>query len=346
VTTPALSVIMTAYNAEPFVAESVRSIQAQTTRDWELIVVNDASSDLTGALLDDLARQDDRIRVLHRQQSGRSQALNLALAHARADLVANLDADDLATPDRLALQADYLRQHPEVAVVGGAVQYIRERELTPVIDPSIQQPQEVKRWLPRACCITHSTVMMRKQAVLGAGGYRDGYPPSEDYDLWLRLSDGHALANLPQVLVQYRVHGSQLSGARLRPMALSTLLARLAAQARQQGRPEPDVAQSDAAAVLRQAGVDDATIELTVLRLAMARSDLLQRLGLSRASADLMWTATDQVTPTLGRRRILTELDWHHAYCAWRDRRLGTMAWRLTVAALRQPSVLLRLFKR
>lgn len=205
---PLVSVLLPVYNAADYVEQAVRSILAQTLRDFELIVIDDGSTDQSGAILTELARQDARIRLVRRPNTGIVGALNEALALARADLVARMDADDIAWPARLHKQAAYLAQHPECVAVGSAILVI-----DPLGDP-IKEPtqalshEEIDAQLLSGYgwALVHPAAMMRRQAVLAIGGYRTQYNKVEDLDLFLRLAEQGRLANLPDVLLSFRQH--------------------------------------------------------------------------------------------------------------------------------------------
>lgn len=207
-----VSVTMPVYNAERYVAEAVQSVLAQTHRELELIIVDDGSTDGTLAILQRLAAQDPRIRLSSRANRGISATRNECLAQARGEFIAVLDADDVAMPDRFDRQVQYLRDHPDCLCVGGAIQEIDEqgRELIqtrfPTEDSAIQESA-----LSAGPSLCHSAVLMRREAVERVGGYREEVSSAEDLDLWLRLGERGRLANLPDIVVKYRVHTDSVS---------------------------------------------------------------------------------------------------------------------------------------
>jgi len=214
---PAVSVLMPVINPHPvYFPEAVASVVAQTFPDWELVIVEDPSATSAAGLL---GRFDDpRIRLIANPQvTGLIAQRNRTLAEARAELVALIDADDIAEPERLAKQVAYLEHHPEVAVVGCQLR---------IIDPSGQvvgsrryptEPADILRAMPRYNAIPQPGVLARKEAILNLGGYGFEWP-AEDYDLWSRmLLSGLKLANLDEPLLRYRVHPQSGSkGTRLR----------------------------------------------------------------------------------------------------------------------------------
>jgi hypothetical protein len=237
--TPRISVILPVYNAEAFLAAAVGSILAQTFRDFELIAIDDGSTDRTATILDDLAQQDDRIVVIRQRNAGVVAALNRGLALARGEFVARMDADDMARPQRFARQMTFLDAYPDVAVVGSAVTLV---DATGSVLGDVRYPesaQAVAEFLETGSPLAHPAVMMRRAVIIAAGGYRAAFQYAEDYDLWLRLAEHHKLANLPDRLLLYRQHEAKLSVVRAGEQALATSLARLAAHRRRDGQPDP-----------------------------------------------------------------------------------------------------------
>jgi glycosyltransferase involved in cell wall biosynthesis len=234
-----VSVVIAVHNGEEFLAEAVESVLAQSLADLELVVVDDGSTDATAAILERWASQDARVRVYRQPHAGRAMARNHAFEIARAALVAVLDADDVALPTRLEQQLAFMNEHPEVAVVGGAVVFIGNDGRMfgewryPVTDA------EMRLELVKSTPLAHSTVMIRKAPFMNVGGYRAQFAFAQDVDLWLRLADRHAFANLPEPLIRYRVHPDQGSVRNCEQQALCNLAAHVASRARGEGRRDP-----------------------------------------------------------------------------------------------------------
>lgn len=209
---PGVSVIMAVRNGAPWVREAARSILDQTWADLELIVVDDASSDDTADVVARLG--DTRVRLERRGRLGLTRALNEGMRTARAPLLARLDADDLAAPDRLARQAAFLDAHPDVGLVGTAAREVDAagRDVGLVVPPV--DDLAIRRMLIRRNVFVHSSVMMRRGLVLGTGGYDPSFPVAQDYDLWLRLARCTRLANLPEPLVVRRLLPTRVSAVR------------------------------------------------------------------------------------------------------------------------------------
>jgi glycosyltransferase involved in cell wall biosynthesis len=206
---PAVSVLMAVRDGAAWVAQAVASVLEQTDGDHELIVVDDGSTDATADVLAAVA--DPRMRVVRHEAGGLTRALNRALGLARADLVARLDADDVALPERLARQRAFLAAHPEVGVLGTAA---REVDATGGPVGEVRPPREdaaIRRALIRTNPFVHSSVMARRALLASAGGYDAGVAVAQDYDLWMRLAPHTRLANLAEVLVLRRLVAGRVS---------------------------------------------------------------------------------------------------------------------------------------
>jgi glycosyltransferase involved in cell wall biosynthesis len=212
VTCPAVSVLLGVWNGAPQVREAVESILSQTVTDLEMVVVDDDSSDATPALLG--LFRDPRLQVIRRARGGLTSALNTALRLSRAPLVARLDADDLALPERLERQLAFLSAHPDVGLVGTAAREVDAsgREVA-IVRPPLDDA-EIRRTLIRRNPFVHSSVVMRRAAVEQAGGYDEAFPVAQDYDLWMRMSRVTCMANLPDPLVVRRLRPGRVSEAR------------------------------------------------------------------------------------------------------------------------------------
>ena len=209
--TPAVSVLLPVRDARVTLPACLRSLGAQTLRDHEVVAVDDGSSDGGGELLEAFARRDPRLRVVRTPARGLVAALNTAREHARGGLLARMDADDVAHPERLALQAARLRTDRETAILGCRVRLVGTarganagmrayvRWLNGLIDHDA-----IARDLLVESPLAHPSVMMRAAALTALGGYRDFDGP-EDYDLWLRAwSAGLRFAKLERTLLLWR----------------------------------------------------------------------------------------------------------------------------------------------
>lgn len=234
---PPLTVLLPVRDGGEWLAAAVESIRGQSFTAWELLAIDDGSRDESRAVLEGFASRDPRIKVTSRPNRGLAATLQEGLERARSEFVALMNADDVARPARLSAQVDFLADHPRVAALGTQTRLLVERESTDVVSRLPSDPEGCRRLLGEAPPLAHPTVMFRRRAVLAVGGYRQAVP-AEDYDLWLRLAERHDLANLPDVHLDYRLHGRQ-SGMALEALALATLVVRRCAAERRTGRPDP-----------------------------------------------------------------------------------------------------------
>lgn len=231
---PQVSVLMPVRNGLPWLREALGSLSAQTLSDLEFIVLEDGSTDGTREFLESWA--DDRLRVIPTGGIGISAALNIGLGAACAPLVARQDGDDVSAPQRLQAQADYLRLHQDVGVLGTVAAYI-DVDGQPIENDWVHtvrhqqdvalEPAEIRELMPLTCCLTHGSVMARTALLRAADGYREEAAPAEDYDLWLRLLPRTSFAKLPERLYLYRVHDAQVSARRRDQQLLKTLTVKL-----------------------------------------------------------------------------------------------------------------------
>ncbi len=208
---------MPCYNASATLPEALESISCQTLPDFELVCVDDGSTDETQRILQEYAAHDGRLKLLAQPHRGIVTALNHGLATCRAGLVARMDADDIAHPQRLEKQAAYLRDHPEFCLVGSQVAAFppaRVREgLRVYLDwqNSLLSDVDIRREIFVESPLAHPSVLYRKEFVQQVGGYQD-FGWAEDYDLWLRLYlAGGRFAKIAQVLLWWREGGGRLT---------------------------------------------------------------------------------------------------------------------------------------
>jgi len=205
-TSPIVSVIIPTYNCKDYVQEAINSALAQTYQDFELIVVDDGSTDGTGEVL---KRFHSRIRYVYQDNRGISAATNRGIRMASGQLIAFLDHDDLWVPHKLQCQVAYLDAHPDVALVctrfstigynGG---YLKELE-EPFGVPAGQVSFETIFW---RCPVLTSTVLVRREALLQAGLFDETMRWGQDWDMWARLALQSAIVLMPESLVRYRIH--------------------------------------------------------------------------------------------------------------------------------------------
>lgn len=207
--------LLPVYNGERFLVETLRSISAQTWSDFEIVVVNDGSTDGTGSILRRYGAVEPRLTVVTQENAGIAAALNAGLSTCRGELVARIDADDIMVPERLATQVAFLDRRPELGFCGSAIELINARGR--VFGTRVSGLHDVaqldallaeRRWFT----YTHPSVMYRRADVLSSGGYRPAFEPCEDLDLFLRLIQaGRPGVDVAQPLVRYRQHDRSLS---------------------------------------------------------------------------------------------------------------------------------------
>jgi glycosyltransferase involved in cell wall biosynthesis len=213
---PLVSVLLPVYNAERYLAAAVESILQQRFSDFELLLIDDGSQDQSGQILQAYAERDPRIRLIRRANRGLIATLNEMLALALGEFLARMDADDIATPDRLALQVQFLQQHPEVVCVGGAFDLIDAQGRTVQWVPMPEQDAEIQEMLLIGrTVINHPAALIRRSALLQIGGYDSTMPTVEDLDMLLKLGEIGKLANLPDSVLQYRFHFASVSAQNL-----------------------------------------------------------------------------------------------------------------------------------
>lgn len=287
---PKISVIMPVHDAGRFLEPALDSILRQSLSDFELICVDDGSTDGSVDVLERKAHGDARLVVLRQAHGGIVAALNAGIAVARAELIARMDSDDLAAPERLERQAAYLDRHQELALVGSAYQIIDEHDRPQAVVRPPVAPDAVRSALAKGNCLAHPTVMMRRAALEavsgGKGPYRRVFRYAEDYDLWLRLSERAPLGNLPDVLLRYRRRFDAVRFEQIAQQVRSTLAAQRVAEARRAGAPDeaatwPDLTPQH----LETLGIDLARQRREICRVALAYARQARRAGHSAAVA-------------------------------------------------------------
>jgi glycosyltransferase involved in cell wall biosynthesis len=214
---PRVSVLMPCYNVESTLGETMESLLEQTLTSFEILAVDDGSTDGTFTRLEDWARRDERVRVLALPHGGIIPALNDGLKSCRAPYVARMDADDHAHPTRLERQVEFLDQHPEVAVLSSLVEGFPEEDVREgfriYIDwlNNLVEHEDITREIFVESPLAHPSVTFRKRWVEDLEGYQEfGWP--EDYDLWLRLYlEGAQFAKIPEILLYWREHPRRLT---------------------------------------------------------------------------------------------------------------------------------------
>jgi hypothetical protein len=280
---PRVSVVMAAHNAAEFVGESIASVLAQTLTDFELVIVDDGSTDDTADIVRSFA--DPRVRLVSvAHKAGAAAARNLGMRSARAGLIAILDADDIAYPERLARQVAYLDDHPECCVLGTSFDRIDASGtlLTTVASPC--DTTVIRYRLLTSNVIAHSSVMLRRDDALAAGGYPEQFRNSQDYALWAAMAPLSAVAQLPEALIAYRQNPGGLSATRTSHDRRATIETAQTALSAAIGQP----VSWDAAACLCGMPPDTGRLREPCLEAARALAVALQTMCDDRATSDLV----------------------------------------------------------
>jgi len=213
--TPKVTVLLPVFNAELFLTECIESILGQSFSNFELLAINDGSTDSSREIL--ATYSDPRLVIVDNNDNrGLIYTLNRGISIARGEYIARMDADDIAVVDRFKKQVAYLDTHPQVAVIGSWAELIDhsgkriQLRQVPVGNKDIQETQL------KTNSFIHPSVMFRTDIVRASGSFRQDALHAEDYDLWLRISENHDVDNLPEPLILYRVHSGQISQRHLR----------------------------------------------------------------------------------------------------------------------------------
>jgi glycosyltransferase involved in cell wall biosynthesis len=208
---------MPCYNAHTTLSAALESLARQTLTNFEVIAVDDGSTDGTGVLLQQWAAQDGRFHLVSQAHQGIVVALNHGLESCQAEYIARMDADDLSHPERFSRQFTYLENHPDTALVGSRVRGYPPEEVRGGFSVYLEwqnallSDADLRREIFVESPLAHPSVMMRRDDLLEAGGYQEhGWP--EDYDLWLRFYlAGKRFAKLPETLLDWREHSDRLT---------------------------------------------------------------------------------------------------------------------------------------
>jgi glycosyltransferase involved in cell wall biosynthesis len=216
---PLISVILPVYNAEKFLNESINSILEQTYTHFELIIVNDGSTDGSQAIIEHYS--DPRIKnIFHTQNKGLVASLNIAIVSAKGDMIVRMDADDIAFKDRVQKQVQYLLDHPAIDIVGTHAVFFETNTQSPManweLDLNTITPSSIKKALTWENCLIHPSICMRSE-IAKSLLYNEHQKNYEDYDLWLRATaDNINIAKIDESLLYYRVQPNSITQSSIR----------------------------------------------------------------------------------------------------------------------------------
>lgn len=206
---PEISIVMSVYNEEKHLDESINSILNQTFLNFEYILINDASTDGSLSIIEKYRDHDKRITLIDNIANlGLTKSLNLGLRKARGKYIARIDADDIALPRRLEIQHDFLEKNPNVFLVGSGAYNVDENGTVTTTMKPVTDSEDIKKELLDHNCLYHPTIMFKNEGFL----YREKFIYAQDYDLYLVLiSSGKELANIFEPLVKYRMSPNAIS---------------------------------------------------------------------------------------------------------------------------------------
>ena len=228
---------MSVYNGERFIQEALDSIFSQTFSDFELILIDDASTDSTTQILDGYT-QPNLVRVTNTENLGLTRSLNKALAISRGKFIARHDADDVSHSERFQRQVEYLTANPNIGLLGTSYYVIDQNGQILDISRPPNGDAQLRESLERGNIFCHGSVMMRRDILEKVGGYNEYFQVTQDYDLWLRISEQSEIANMDEVLYQLRFDAASMT-RKNRGLQLSyRRLARHLAEQRSSGQPE------------------------------------------------------------------------------------------------------------
>jgi glycosyltransferase involved in cell wall biosynthesis len=307
---PEISVVMSVFNGERYLREAIDSVLQQSFEHFELVVVDDGSTDSTPEILSSIAARDPRVVVRPRKSINLPDALNFGFDVARAQLIARLDADDTAMPNRLEQQRAFFAQHPEVGLLGGQAAFTDQEGREFAVGRYPLSDAEIRKAFETTTPFVHSAVMMRRDAFEAAGRYRPIFTHSEDLDLWLRISERYEVANLDEVVVNYRMHASQESVRKQEDQALYSVASRTSARARANGQGDPmDSADRIDEALLLSLGTSEEEIAARIVRASTWMGKTLGRAGLPDRARELFDIAYSRARSDGGSPQLVAHVD-------------------------------------
>ncbi len=221
---PIVSVLLPAYNAENYIAIAIESILNQTFTQFELIIIDDCSTDSTFSIIKKYAKKDKRVIVSQNKKNLKlSKTLNKGISLAKGKYIARMDADDWSFPKRLEKQVRFLEKNPDVGIVGGSMQIMDEKgrvyskRMYPLLD------QEIRKKIYLYSPFSHPTIMIRRSILDRAGNYNSRFNPAEDYELYFRIGELSKFANIDMFLIKYRIVANSMTTGTMKNMESKTI---------------------------------------------------------------------------------------------------------------------------
>jgi glycosyltransferase involved in cell wall biosynthesis len=207
---PKITVLMPAYNAVNYIAEAIISVLKQSFGDFELLIIDDGSTDDTARVIRSF--KDPRIVLVQHENKGIAAALNTGLKHSRAPYIARFDADDVCYPDRLKVQYDFITAHPEYSIIGSAADYMdAEDNFIFTQHPVAHLDEEIQELSYTICPFIHSSVFYKKEIIVNNGGYNEYAYTYEDHFLWVNILKKTKACNLSQALLKVRLNPESIT---------------------------------------------------------------------------------------------------------------------------------------
>ena len=230
---PLISIVLPVLNGEKYLSLAVNSVIAQTYKNWELIIVDNGSFDNTPHIIAEYIKKDPRIKGINCNKKGIVPALNTGLSHCSGPLIARIDADDIWLPEKLEIQEKAVNNDSSLALLGTSVEIINDKGKILADRKAFNNGKPlgykaVKQLLGRKNLFCHSSILIRKEVIDTLGGYSDRFLHSEDYHLWLKVTNQFKVEILKQKLVKFRYHQNSISRKYARDQQKNSLKLRIA----------------------------------------------------------------------------------------------------------------------
>lgn len=227
---PLISIVMPVHNSQKYLSGAIESILDQTFKKFELIIVNDASTDRTLSVIRSFSRKDPRIKVINNiKQLDIAGSLNKGIKMARAEIIARMDADDISLPDRLELQYKLINSSKSIAAVGANIVVMDPEEKDIATRIYHETSKELKACLFKYSPFAHPVVIFKKKVFEEVGGYDPKYSPTEDLDLWFRMGMKYEFRSVPKLLLRYRLSEQSSSHSMIKDLEILVFRIRLKA---------------------------------------------------------------------------------------------------------------------
>jgi len=225
-----VSVVITVFNGEQFIESAIVSILNQTLTDFELLIINDGSTDKSQEIIDKLASTDNRIKTfINAENKGQALSRNMVLSEIQGKYIATMDADDYSLPDRLHVQYDFMEQNKDIVLCGSFIDLCDENLNTTGIKKYPIFDDEIRKKIFRISPFAHPSTFYRTDIARSIGGYSYVFKAALDYDFYFKIGNFGKLQNIDTVLLKYRVHSQSISQSKGRLQQELTLYIRLKA---------------------------------------------------------------------------------------------------------------------